>query len=806
MNDNDKTRSELIEELRQSEERFRAIAETAKDSIFTKDVERRYTYVNRAMTELFGCRREDLIGKTPEEIFDPESVKKVAEVDKVALEGGTADQVRALLIGDQERVFHTIQVPVRNSNDDITGICGIVRDITEQKRAEEELAESEKRYREMFHNMSNCVAIFSAVDDGEDFIFVDFNPAAERVEQVNKEEVIGKRVKEIFPGVTDFGLLNIFSNVWKTGKPQHHPISIYKDERIIGWRENYVYKLPGGQVVAVYSDETKRKHTEEALRESESLLRQVLDTSPNYIYVKDREGRYLLVNRRMAAMHETTPQALVGSTDLRLAEKWLTTDAEIEEFRAAELEVIDKKQVKFIPEEELTFRDGTRRWFQTTKSPIALKNNQDCLMSVSVDITDYKRLQAQIAQSDRLASMGMLAAGVAHEINNPLAYVLFNLESLTDHLPRLIDGMKRYKVSLEEHLGEEKLSQVVGEAGELFKPEVLAGVQEKFKDALGGTRRIRDTTRGLGTFSRVEKDRLEPVDLMHVIEVAVSMVFNEIKYRARLVKDYGVIPTVMASEGRLSQVFLNLLINAAHAIDEGDIENNEIRVRTWTDNEKICVEVRDTGKGIEPEHIERLFEPFFTTKEVGVGSGLGLAISKSIVEGYGGRIEVRSELGEGTSFVVCLPVGQKERPTKEVEVREKDVETEMRGRIMVIDDEREIRTAIKRMLWNYEVIEAGSGKEARQILQSDRAFDLILCDIMMPEVSGVDLHEWLVETYPSSAKQVVFITGGAFTPRTREYLSKVGNLLIEKPFDTDSFKKIVFELILAARSKDGRSS
>ena len=139
MENEEKTRAALIEELRQSEERFRAIAETAKDSIFTKDLERRYTYVNRAMAELFGCRRENLIGKTPEEIFDPESVEKIAEVDRVALEGGTADQVHALLIGDQEHVFHTIQVPVRNDDDDITGICGIVRDITDQKRAENRL-------------------------------------------------------------------------------------------------------------------------------------------------------------------------------------------------------------------------------------------------------------------------------------------------------------------------------------------------------------------------------------------------------------------------------------------------------------------------------------------------------------------------------------------------------------------------------------------------------------------------------------------------------------------------------------------
>ena len=679
MSDSDKTEADLIEALRESVERFRQVAKNAEEWIWEVDADALYTYASPVVEKLLGYKPEEIVGK--KHAYD---------------------------------LFHP---------DDIEPL---------KKAALEMFAEKKPFVRFLNRN-------------------------------------VHKNGRTVFLSTSGVPILDM-------------------NGKLLGYR-------------GADTDITERKRAEEAVRDSEALLRQVIDTSPNCVYVKNREGRYVLVNQRMADLHKTTPEALVGLTDLFLAEKWLTSDAEIEKFRAEELEVIDNQQIRHIPEEEFTYRDGTKRWFQTTKSPIVLKYHQDCLMSVAVDITEYKHLQAQIAQSDRLASMGMLAAGVAHEINNPLAYVLFNLESLTNHLPKLMDAMKQYKVSLEEYLGEEKLSQIVGVAGELFNPALLAGMQEKFNDALGGTRRIRDTTRGLGTFSRVEKDRLAPVDLMHVIEVAIGMGFNEIKYRARLVKDYGVIPVVMASEGRLSQVFLNLLINATHAIDEGDVENNEIRVRTWSDDRMVYVEVLDTGKGIEQEHIERIFEPFFTTKEVGVGSGLGLAISKSIVEGYGGRIEVQSEPGKGTSFVVCLPVGRKEFPAEKGEVREKGVETDMHGRILVIDDEHEIRSAMKRMLHNYEVVEAGSGKEARKILQSDLMFDLILCDIMMPEMSGVDLHEWLVESHPTVAEQVVFITGGAFTPRTREYLSKVGNLLIEKPFDTENFKKLVSKLIVAARSK-----
>ena len=335
----------------------------------------------------------------------------------------------------------------------------------------------------------------------------------------------------------------------------------------------------------------------------------------------------------------------------------------------------------------------------------------------------------------------------------------------------------------------------------LLGPSMIDDLQARFADALHGTRRIKDIARGLGSFSRVEQDRLVPVNLMHVIEVAINMVFNEIKYRARLVKEYGKISLVTANDGRLSQVFLNLLINAAHAIPEGNYESNEIRVRTWQEEDQVFAEVRDTGIGISPEHLPHLFEPFFTTKKVGVGTGLGLPISKNIVEGYGGHIEVQSQPGKGTRFLVCLPV--RVQPASDEASHESDtsVPSDIKGRVLVVDDEAGLRCAMARMLKGNQVVEAPSGEEARKILEADQSFDLILCDMMMPTMSGVDLHQWLLEAYPELAGQVVFITGGAFTPKARDYLNKVSNIRLEKPFDVANFRKIVGELIVAYRAK-----
>ena len=405
-----------------------------------------------------------------------------------------------------------------------------------------------------------------------------------------------------------------------------------------------------------------------------------------------------------------------------------------------------------------------------------------------------REMEAQLAQADRLSSMGMLAAGVAHEINNPLAYVLYNLESLADDLPELLAAVRRFRARMVDRLGPEIVGDVAGDADRQMNPALLNDVRARLDDAFEGARRIRDIARGLGTFSRVERDQLVPVDLMHVIEAALNMCFNEIKYRARVVKDYGRVPTVLASEGRLSQVFLNLLINAAHAIDEGDAERNQIRVRTWAEDEAVCAEVADSGKGIAPEHLDRLFEPFFTTKEIGVGSGLGLPISKGIIEGYGGTIRVDSQPGRGTRFTIRLPL-RAAAPAAAARPEADESEAAVSGRLLVVDDEAGIRSALARMLRGHTIVEARTGAEARRILERDQAFDLLLCDMMMPEVSGMELHTWLADAHPELAERLVFITGGAFTANARAYLQQVDNPRIDKPFDKAEVRKLVAERI-----------
>jgi PAS domain S-box-containing protein len=444
--------------------------------------------------------------------------------------------------------------------------------------------------------------------------------------------------------------------------------------------------------------------------------------------------------------------------------------------------------------------DGTV-FFAEVGGGLLVLDGRTFMMGCYRDVTERRRLQADLAQADRLASMGMLAAGVAHEINNPLAYVLFNVESLAQDLPRLTGAAQRCAAALRDHVGDEGVAAVAGDGAELLEPAALADAADRAREALEGAQRIREIARSLGTFSRVEQAELAAVDLNTVVEHAATMAHNEIRFRARLVKDLGPVPAVRASAGKLAQVFVNLLVNAAHAIDEGAVERNRITLRTWAEAGEVLAEVADTGVGIPPENLERVFEPFFSTKKLGQGSGLGLSICRTLLAGFGGAIRVESKVGTGTRFVVRLPA-LREAPAAATAAPAPAAEpvTAARGRILVVDDEEQIRRSLQRLLGTaHEVVAAASGAEARARLEQDQDFDVILCDLMMPELSGMDLHAWLAEAHPALAAKVVFISGGAFTPRGAEYMARVGNLRIEKPFDAGKLVMLVADLVAAAR-------
>ena len=548
---------------------------------------------------------------------------------------------------------------------------------------------------------------------------------------------------------------------------------------------------------AFRESEKQLKVAETALQRSEATFRAVFQSITDGIVLTDaRTKRFVLANRAICEMLGYNEAEMLQLTvaDIYSEAALPTIELDIGRVLAGE---------KSRPEILAVRRKDGSVFRAEVSSAHATDLGRDILVGCFRDVTERTSLQASLAQADRLASVGMLAAGVAHEINNPLSYVLSNLQTLADDLPRLSSAVRRHHNRLSAHDNLDSANEP-DEDRDVFAPAFLDDVNDRARDALTGIYRIKEIARGLGTFSRVEQTDVAPVNIEDAIECAINMAYNEIKYRARLIKDFQRVPPALASDGKLAQVFLNLMINAAHAVGEGNVEGNQIRVRTWADEFHVFAEVSDTGKGIPVDCQGRIFEPFFTTKGVGVGSGLGLSICKNIVTGFGGKISFTSQIGKGTQFVVELPItpADWEAHPQTLPPAPNAPDFMPRGRILVVDDEPAICAAVRRLLKSrHDVVTAASAEACKVILERDQAFDLLFFDIMMPGTSGMELHQWLENINPALADQVVFVSGGAFTPNAAKYLQEAGNLQVEKPFDATSLKKLVGELVLAAKAK-----
>jgi signal transduction histidine kinase len=399
------------------------------------------------------------------------------------------------------------------------------------------------------------------------------------------------------------------------------------------------------------------------------------------------------------------------------------------------------------------------------------------LASVNADLKAHlQELQAtreRLVHSEKMAAIGTLAAGVGHEINNPLAFIISNL--------RFVSGEIRTAVTRDA------------------EPERWEETQQALDEALQGADRVRRIVADLRTFSRSTPERRERVELHRVLDQALSFAEGVVRHRARVVKDYGLPPAVLADERRLGQVFLNLIVNAAQALPEGRGVHNEIHLTTGQDAQGLAfIAVSDNGTGIPPEVLPRIFEPFFTTKAVGEGTGLGLSICHSIIQELGGDIRVRSELGRGTTFEVLLPPAPEDEDESEATFARPTPVPSRRGRLLIIDDEPLVAATLARTLAReHEVLSFTSARQALERLRAGESCELILCDLMMPEMTGMELHATLARENPALAERMLFLTGGAFTEAARSFLDSTRQPCVEKPFEPEALRARVNELLSA---------
>ncbi len=507
---------------------------------------------------------------------------------------------------------------------------------------------------------------------------------------------------------------------------------------------------------AIARDVTERERAAEALRASEAKFRAAFEFASLGVLLVAADGRIVETNRAFRRM--------LGYTEEEMRRLTLVDVHEGGDELARSLlrQMVEGSRETVDTPRRYRRKDGSVA--EAILRASALRDETGAFrfaLGVVEDVTDKKRLEAQLVHADRMASIGTLAAGVAHEINNPLAFILSNVEYA---LAEVKDA---------------------GGDGEL---------ERALRDAKDGAVRVREIVRDLRTFSRSDDDAREPLDVRQVLRSAVGLAANEIRHRAELVVDGGDVPPVVASEHRLAQVFLNLLINAAQSMPEGRVGRNVVRAATSTAPDgRALVEISDNGVGISPDVMPRIFDPFFTTRPVGVGTGLGLSICHGIVAQLGGEITVRSVPGEGTTFRVLLPAagGDTKGPSEPLSTPPA-ARAARRGRVLVVDDETLVGRAVARMLeQQHEVVACTSGRAALELLAADPGFDAIVCDLMMPEMTGMELHASLLATAPELAARTIFLTGGAFTDAAAAFLERVPNPRLEKPFDRAVLREMV---------------
>ncbi|MEP6549838.1 MAG: PAS domain S-box protein, partial [Gemmatimonadales bacterium] len=487
-------------------------------------------------------------------------------------------------------------------------------------------------------------------------------------------------------------------------------ILLRKDGSTLSVRVSSAPKFDSGGkflgTLAMITDRTEQEASEEALFRSEAQYRQIVETTTDGIITVDPDGLILFVNGRLAEMLGYKASEMIGKS-------WLTFMTAAAQGMGIEMLKQRADGLRDASDSTLRHQDGSEIMVHIAGTPIFdVDGRHTGSMGVVRDVTERRKLQSQLMVSDRMASVGTLAAGVAHEINNPLAALMANLDYIA-----------------------ESLAQLTGERVSMDRVSRDAWIRDEIKPPLDDAReaadRVRFIVRDLKMFSRSPSEEAGgPVNVMAVMESSLRMAWNEIRHRARLVKNYGRIPDVEANEARLGQVFLNLIVNAAQAMPEGAAETNEIRVTTSLQDERVLIEVSDTGPGIPPEIGNRVFDAFFTTKAIGEGTGLGLAICHRIVTDLGGQLTLDSKMGVGTTFCVSLPPARKEA-VEVVTATPKPLVAGRRGRILLVDDEVMVIRILTRILASEnEVIATVDAREALARCVSGEKFDLILCDLM----------------------------------------------------------------------------
>jgi PAS domain S-box-containing protein len=517
-----------------------------------------------------------------------------------------------------------------------------------------------------------------------------------------------------------------------------------------------------------------RSEMESALRERERGFATALQSVTDAIVTVDIGGRITFMNAAAESLTGVKAEEATG----RFARDILWSLERPEGDSSEAAVAVALREGRTVEQPQARLRPtalGVERWIDDSAVPVVEGDQTLGGVMVFRDVSEQRQLQTQLEFADRLTSLGTMAAGVAHEINNPLSVVVGNAGYLHDELEICRAALARGEPPSNAHHLDAMLQAVA--------------------DIQSAADRMSHIISDLRAFSRPAAREAGLVDVAECAKWATRATSKEFDGRARVVTRFDPVEAVRGDETRLGQVLVNLLVNAAHAIPPGNPDKNEVALSTRTaPNGRVEIEVRDTGSGIPEDIRARIFEPFFTTKSSHIGTGLGLAICHGIVTSLGGELRMETEVGKGTTFVVALPPARDDA-APESGSRDSDF---IKGRILLIDDEQLGQRATARILKGHDVVCVESTARALALFERGETFDLVLCDLAGPSVSHAEFYEAMLARDPDLAARIVFLTDGALSTKAEAFLAATSSLCIAKPFDVPTLQNTV-QRVLAAR-------
>ena len=729
-------------------ERYRRVLETTSDAIVIVDRDRRIGFTNPAADALLGVAAAPM-GLPISTFLAPELQDRVAGFDARALAGEPQRyEARIVTASGDRRLVAVSTAPLRDG-DTVIGIVASMRDVTDERRARDAVAHSEARYRNLFESATD--AIYTLDAEG---CFTSVNAATCALIGVPREELLGRNA---LPFIAAGDVDSVFQHFKSAlaGTARHYECQFTRADgtrRLASVTNTPIRNRTGVVgVLGVARDVTDERERAAALARSEARYSRLVESASDAIFTVDDHGVLTSVNRSLERAVGRVRDALLGVPFADLLDQ---RDRAVATHVLAATMLGERKRVEL----RYPAPGGELRACSLLTTPIVEDGRVTGVLGIVRDVTEEQRLTEQLMQQEKLAAVGQLVSGVAHELNNPLAGVM-------------------------------AFSQLLLAAPtESEPPDQRRAIEAIHQEA----KRAAKIVSNLLTFARQHQPERQLTDLNRVVTDTVELRRYALRVQGVEVELRldPLLPLTWADPFQLQQVALNLLTNAEQALAEWPGERR-ILIETSRAGATLVVRVQDTGPGIEGVNLGRVFNPFFTTKPVGEGTGLGLSISDGIVREHGGRIRVESRAAaadagpSGATFVIELP--HTPPPAAERETREPPAPRQPGAhRYLVVDDEPAIRTAIGTYLrsMGHDVHTAADGREALDCVAANR-YDGVVLDLRMPEVPGDDVYRELVERDPELARRVVFLTGDIQSDSARQFLADTGRPVVTKPFLLD---------------------